>query len=106
MTPGLYIVSLPSGGYYPYTIVGWLRPTTRGLDEWEAVGHRIIRRYGRNASLAGLAANGPAADTQLLEPAKFPMPVLRQHMGRPERCDWHVWVAACPKPQDWPYDDD
>ena len=81
MKPGLYIVSLPSGGYYPYTIVGWLRPTSRGPDEWEAEGHRILRRYGRGAELAELAANGPHADTVLLRAAVRPMPVLRQHLG-------------------------
>ena len=99
MHKGLFIVSLPSGGTWPYTEIGYLRRLEG--DEWEMHGARIIKRYGKNQALADLAANGPASDTILLPASRKPLPVHRLHMGRPEVCDEKAWAAHVPKPQGW-----
>jgi hypothetical protein len=96
---GLYIVSVPSGGYYPYTIVGWVRRVEG--DEWEAVGARIIRRYGPSVSLTTLAEKGPQEGTELLPASHLPRPVHRLHMGLPLKCDVKAWAKDCPKPKGW-----
>ncbi len=98
MRPGLKIVSLP-GGYYPYVLVGWLRRV--GGDEWEIVGARVVRRFGQNQALAGLAEKGPAKDTELLVASKKPESLHRLLIGRSIPCEPDKWAKECPKPKDW-----
>jgi len=99
MKPGLHLVSLPSGGFYPYTVVAWFEPL--GRDEWAAHGARIIRRYGPSVALATLAAKGPQKGTELLPAAHEPPEVHRLHMGLPRPCNEEAWKKECPKPKGW-----
>ena len=99
MNEGLKILTYPSGGYYPYVFVGWLRRV--GGDDYELVGARIIRRFGRDGALVNLAEKGPQSDTQLLDAAKHPEPVHRLLMGRVIQANAGAWKKECPKPKDW-----
>lgn len=87
------------GGYYPYVSIGWVRRVNG--DEFEAIGARVIRRFGQNASLADLAANGPKRDTELLEAAKLPVELHRLTVGRVLQCAPEAWAEECPKPKNW-----
>ncbi len=98
---GLTIVTLPSGGSYPYVLVGWLR-RVQG-DEYELAGARCIKRFGQDQALASLAENGPwkpttSAGTKLLDAATQPELVHRLHIGRAIPCNKKAWAKWCPKP--------
>jgi len=95
---GLKIVSLPSGAY-AYILVGWLRRIVG--DEYELIGSRCIRRFGRNRSLAELAKHGPYEDTQLLEAAVEPEELHRLLIRRALPCNEKAWTKECPRPVDW-----
>ena len=64
----LCIVSIPSG-YYPYVLIGWAH-RVEGL-EWEIVGARVIRRFGRDVAITTLAHEGPQRGTELLPAADY-----------------------------------
>jgi hypothetical protein len=106
MKEGLHIVVSP-GGYTPYVRIAWCRRLEG--DEWELVGARIIRRYGRDQQLVNLAAKGPAkptdkgADdgTKLLDAATVPSPIHRLHAIRIEPANEEAWREHCPKPAGW-----
>ena len=98
MRNGLYVISIASG-YYPYVLVGWAARDDG--DEYKIHGARVIRRFGKKKSLAWLAANGPAADTELLDAAVIPECIHRLHMQRPIPCVVEAWKKECPQPKEW-----
>jgi uncharacterized protein (TIGR02996 family) len=91
---GLYIITQP-GGYSPYVLVGEVE--INGLD-LAIRNARIIRRFGGNQSLAELAANGPASDTQLLAPSPVEY-AWRPNVVRAIPCDADKWAAHIHPPE-------
>lgn len=85
---GVYIVTIP-GGYSPYILVG--RMIVNGL-EVKAVRARIIHRLGSRQSLAELAANGPASDTELLPPSAIEN-LWRPSIGRAVPVNPNAWQS-------------
>lgn len=94
MHNGLAIVTTP-GGSYPYVRVGWL--SHREGDVWELRNCRVIKRFGGSQSVAGLAANGPAKTTELLDSSPIEL-VHALHMIRVIPADEKAWAKECPKP--------
>jgi hypothetical protein len=102
MKQGLTIITIPSG-YDPYVIVGWLRRAEGHdalEDEWEIIGGRVIRRFGRRQSLSAIARTGPADDTQLLDPSAVEW-VHRLCIARAIPCDAEAWALHVPRPDGW-----
>ena len=104
MTPGLYIICVPSG-YNPFVLVGWMAPVRGHLrpysDEWEMRGGRVIKRFGaNNAELGQLAAHGPQEGTQLLLATEREC-YHRLAIARAIPCDPEAWAEDCPQPEGW-----
>jgi hypothetical protein len=105
MTPGLKLVSIGGGGFYPYIMVGWWKQVDG--DEWECYNARIIKRQGGEVALTTLAAHGPQEakgrnkETVLLPMAEAPEEVHRLMIRRCLKCDETSWATACPKPENW-----
>ncbi len=92
---GLGIVVV-QGTSYPYVMVGWV---TKSGDEVTIDGARVLRRFGANQFLAGLATSGPAEDTQIGPPASEDVHRLLVH--RLIRADEKAWSKECPRPKGW-----
>lgn len=90
---GLGIV-VQQGTAYPYVLIGWV---TREGDEVTVTGARVLRRFGSNQFMAGLATNGPADDTQIGPAATEDCHRLLIH--RFIRADEQAWAKECPKPE-------
>ena len=96
MKNGLYILSIPSG-YYPYVLIGWVHVDGLNLHVYNG---RIIRRFGNMQALANIAKNGPANDTQLLDPSEQEE-IWRPCVSRAIKASVNNWEKHCPKPQEF-----
>lgn len=92
---GIGIV-VQQGTSYPYVLIGWV---SREGDEVRVDNARVIRRFGSNQFLAGLALKGSAKDTELGPAASEDVHRLLVH--RFIRADENVWKKECPKPEGW-----
>lgn len=98
MHDGLNIVHTPSG-WSPYVIIAWCR-VRDGIVEY-APGYRVLRRFGSEAQVAQLAANGPAETTQLLDPAPLAGGCSTAMVSRFDEANPEAWVKEMPKPEGW-----
>ena len=83
---GWYILSVVSG-YYPYVVVADCR--VNGF-EVTAKRCRVIRRFGQNQSLSGLAKKGPVQTTQILEESPEEI-IFRPNISRAIPTDPALW---------------
>ena len=96
MTDGLRIVHMPAG-WNPYVVIAWCKI----VDGWVhfASGYRVIRRFGESAQIAVLAAKGPQADTQLLDPAPLPGGCSTACVSRFDVANPKAWAKEMPEPK-------